>query len=463
MIREQGIFKRVAQFIASEDLFSGIHHIDVALSGGADSVCLLAILSALGGDFTLRAHHIRHGLRSDDGFDAEVARCVAQKLGIPFIQTDLMWSDGVPDHDIESRARDARYRALLAAVQDIPSSAIALAHHGDENLETALWRLGRGCGLEGFALAPRRTMGAVELVRPLLTLSKDEIYSFLKQEGLPWAEDPTNPSDHYRRNRIRHHILPQIKAESMDSACLFRSMFLIRRDADALADLADVVAKSQLVRRGDWFCPWAIWELFHRAAKAQILRHGVRYVKSGHCTSDKMIAMALSCIENRVQTKRQVEDGHVHIGWHRGGVSIWTDEIDAFEAMPEILLEIPCQEVQVPPFFTLSAWFSTMESPLRNTTTIFHVNAKCLEEPISLRPASDFKVLYTTRGEARTLREVFASMSIPERWASHWPILCAHDRPLWVLGGMRTQESIPAIPRERALTVCLNRQNFWKC
>ena len=122
--------------MCSEHILNNVSHIDIALSGGADSVCLTALLSRYCHDdnhqITLRAHHIRHGLRDSDSIDAAIARDIADRFHIPFIQTDL--NLGPITENIEETARNARYQALFHEIQtlNLPQNQVclALAHHG---------------------------------------------------------------------------------------------------------------------------------------------------------------------------------------------------------------------------------------------------------------------------------------------------------------------------------------------
>ena len=452
-IPQNSPLQKAAQCIASEGLFRGIRHVDVALSGGADSVCLLAILATLPHDFTLRAHHVRHRLRARDDVDAQIAARTAQRFGVPFIQTDLHW-DGSPHSDIENRARDARYAALTKALEGIPDAALAVAHHGDENLETTLWRLGRGCGLEGLTLAPRRVLGDIAIVRPLLMLSKDEIYEFLREQDIEWAEDPTNQSDDYRRNRIRHRILPELKRESMSEACLFRSLATIRRDADALAALADDFVRRHAVPDAPgWFCPWHDWDAVPDTAQAQILRHAARAVATGHCPTEAFVSSAVAMLQTREQTHRKTEDSAVCVEWSRAGVVVQNrDHQTAARELPEFPLEIPCFGQPVADVCRLSLWTSTPGTVPVNTPNALHFEFH--PGHYSVLPASRFATLTTSRGSLCKLTKALHSMGIPECYKTVWPILCRDAHPLWLIGGMRTDLAIPASPHAIAAT-CL--------
>ncbi len=450
-IEKHPLYSRVRDFITSRHLLDGIEHLDIALSGGADSVCLVAILSAMKSACTLRAHHIRHHLRNNDGVDAEVARSVCEKLGIEFIQTELDWSDnGIPQANVEEEARKKRYSAFFQVLEDKSVSGIALAHHGDENLETAIWRLGRGCGLEGFGMSPIAERNGIRLIRPLLMVSKAEIYEFLGDIGLEWAEDPTNQSNKYRRNRIRHEILPLLKSESMSDDCLFRSLVQMRNDAESLSSLADSFVKMHPVKNGGWFCSWTDWLMLSESAKAQVLRHAVRDVVPNHCPTSAWIVRTLEMLSQQKQTFRQTEDGVVFAGWSHGGVMVWSESQNI--SMSEIEIAIPCSDVRIWNFCDLTAFSSMPDVDLKNTTSLFHVDALAVTEKLTIRPAETFCDVRNSIGNIIRLREALRSQGVPDMWRRHWPVLCSGMKPLWVLGGMRTFDAVPAKSGRKALT-----------
>lgn len=179
-----------------------------ALSGGADSVCLLHLLSQRE-DISLSAAHFNHCLRGEgsDG-DEEFVRDLCRELNIPLTvgRGDVSGFARSENCSVEDAARTLRYRFLRAAA---PAGAlIATAHNAEDNAETVLWNLIRGSGLTGLTgIPPRRD----NIVRPLLSVSRREITAYLLQNGLPHREDPTNAETLYTRNRLRHQVLPLLR------------------------------------------------------------------------------------------------------------------------------------------------------------------------------------------------------------------------------------------------------------
>ena len=185
----------------------------VAVSGGADSMALLFALFQLRSmyNMTLSVAHVNHQLRGEEaGQDALFVEQQAARLGLPFHQTcvdvkTLQQSLGI---SVQQAARQLRYRFLYALHQALNVTRIALGHTADDQAETLLMRLVRGSGPAGFAGIP-----AVRLpfIRPLITVSRPTIYSYLQSEHCSWVEDSSNAHIEYLRNRVRLDLLPKLQ------------------------------------------------------------------------------------------------------------------------------------------------------------------------------------------------------------------------------------------------------------
>ncbi len=186
----------------------------VAVSGGADSMGLLHLLVASGlrPREAIRVAHFDHGLRADSADDASFVVASAQRLGIA-CEVERWATAAERTGDLAERARGARYHFLWGCAQRFGANRVATGHHRDDQAETFLERLLRGSGVHGLsAMAPSRPLAAdVDLVRPLLTLSRDEVRAWLVAAALSWREDASNAKQTARRNRIRHQGLPALQ------------------------------------------------------------------------------------------------------------------------------------------------------------------------------------------------------------------------------------------------------------
>ena len=182
----------------------------VAVSGGVDSTVLLRLLVEIG--HPVVAAHVDHGLRPESSEDAAFVAALAEELGVPFVGLKVEVGAG----NVQAAARGARYSTLAEVARQWGCEAVATGHTATDQAETVLMALARGAGLRGLAGMPVRRMldGGVDLVRPLLQSSRDHVLAVATARGWTWREDPTNATGRYRRNRLRHTVMPALRAEA---------------------------------------------------------------------------------------------------------------------------------------------------------------------------------------------------------------------------------------------------------
>jgi tRNA(Ile)-lysidine synthase len=219
----------------------------IGVSGGADSVALLHVLTELAPVFALRLHvlHVDHGLRPDSARDGVFVRTLGARLGVP---VDVV-SVGVGSGSVEAAARAARHAALEAAAEHVGAARIALGHTADDQAETLVMRLLEGTGVRGLAGIP-----AVRgrLIRPLLDVRHHDTVAALQAAGLPWLEDPSNRDARFFRNRVRHEILPRLAVESPGDLVVRLSRLAHRaREAVEALDRTAATELQRLAREDD--------------------------------------------------------------------------------------------------------------------------------------------------------------------------------------------------------------------
>ncbi len=190
----------------------------VGLSGGADSVCLLHFLRYLAREkhFALAAVHVNHGLRGKDALaDQRFCKTLCKELDIPFFGEKVNVKKLAKELDLspEHAARKARYEAFLKAARAWGATKLALGHHLDDQAETVLLNLLRGTKAKGLAGIPvRRALDKnVEIIRPLLCVTRAETEEYLCQNGLSFVTDKTNTDDAFTRNWVRGTLLPMLE------------------------------------------------------------------------------------------------------------------------------------------------------------------------------------------------------------------------------------------------------------
>lgn len=222
----------------------------VALSGGIDSQVLLHALAhqRAGSGYDIVALHVDHGLQSDSKQWATLCREWCAQLGVPCVVETVAVASASADGP-EAAARRARYRALR---QHLGSDDVLLtAHHQDDQAETVLLQLFRGSGVHGLkGMAPASRFGAGRLLRPLLDFSRADLLAYARAHNVRWVDDPSNHDRRYRRNWLRHDILPVLQQHwPRLGAALGRAA----RHAQEAAELLDDVAQWDLAtcRAGD--------------------------------------------------------------------------------------------------------------------------------------------------------------------------------------------------------------------
>lgn len=181
--------------------------IAVALSGGIDSVTLLAAVHAIGLSRGLRCIHINHQLHSQADDWARFCCDLAERLGIEIACRKVRCEPR--GQGLEAAARDARYAALASELRE--SEILLTAHHGDDQLETLLYRLMRGTGVDGLrGIRGFESFGRGYLARPLLTESRAAIADQARAMGLQWCEDPSNENARFDRNFLRQAVVPAL-------------------------------------------------------------------------------------------------------------------------------------------------------------------------------------------------------------------------------------------------------------
>ncbi len=222
-----GLEKRVLDFIRSRCALSRESLVVLAVSGGADSMCLLHVLHVLSHTLHIRLHvaHLDHMLRgAESRKDAEAVTAYAGALGLPctVAARDVLASAAASSCSLEETAREVRYSFLREVARHLGAEVVMTGHTRDDAVETVMLHILRGSGVHGLrglepvADYPRgpdgeATRGSLRLVRPLLLVSRREARQYCRVLELDSREDASNESLAPLRNRIRHEVLPSLR------------------------------------------------------------------------------------------------------------------------------------------------------------------------------------------------------------------------------------------------------------
>lgn len=260
-----------------------------AVSGGADSVCMLLMLKKYLPEGTLGAAHFNHGLRgAESDRDESFVKDLCAKLEVPFFseKADISAYAAAEKAGIEECARKYRYEFLKRTAEGKRYKYISVAHNKGDNAETIFMHILRGCSVDGLAGMPYRAGN--NIIRPLLDVDRSEITEYLRSEGQDFITDSSNSDNTYLRNRVRNVIIPfisdNIGYDIRD--VLLRQTGIAADERDYLDRAADAFI-SEYVKE----CPEGLiagnkkLELLHPGAGRRVIRNIISMVKDGSSRS----------------------------------------------------------------------------------------------------------------------------------------------------------------------------------
>lgn len=242
--------RRVGAFVRQHNVFRRGETVLLAVSGGADSLCMLYVLSRLARDLALNLHvaHVQHGLRgAAAAADADFvhAQATVLHLSCTALAADVLAARAARE-SLEAAARRVRYATLRSLAASLGSTSIATGHTLDDQAETLLLHLLRGAGLDGLSgMRPRRR----DLARPLLAVTHAETTAYCRARGLEPRDDQTNADTRFRRNAVRHDLMPHLRVYNS------RIAETLARGAAMLADDADYLQQEAQARLQDLRMP----------------------------------------------------------------------------------------------------------------------------------------------------------------------------------------------------------------
>lgn len=246
----------VELFIKRNELINKDDHIIVAVSGGPDSMALLYFFLEHPTYFRkLSVAHVEHGLRGETSIqDMAFVKAYCEQKGIPFYchQPNVYEAKAKHGFSTQEAARYCRYEWFEKLMAEIGATKLALAHHGDDQIETILMRQVRG-GVSGLRGIPvKRPYANGMIIRPLLCVSKQQILDYCQLENIPYKIDESNETEAYQRNRFRKHMLPFLKEENSKVHEVFqRQSEWFHEEDQYLQNLAKEEMEKVIVEKND--------------------------------------------------------------------------------------------------------------------------------------------------------------------------------------------------------------------
>ena len=447
--KDKALAQKVISFIQKHNLFVPGDKLVVAVSGGADSVCLFHILVECRTSLGVELHvaHLNHQLRGNESdTDAEYVLGLACRLGVPatVVRWDVADYRAAKGLSLEEAAREVRYDFLAEVAREMNATKVVVGHTRDDRVETILLHLLRGTGVAGLSgLQPRSLLRCgehgrhLEIVRPLLEVTRRETWDYCKEHELEPRIDSSNVEPVFLRNRIRLELLPLLKTynPSVDAALL--------RLADIASDEASFIEEQVSL----------LWDRLASEEK------GIVYLDKDELAA---LPQALQRQAFRFAVKRL-----------RGDLK--DIEADHIEAMIDFLSKPAGRRISLPQGLNLTveygrlALMSSQASvcPFPSIVGTFNINipgetdlagwrvrAEILKKPTDdgddfaasldldktggklmvrcRRPGDRFRPLGMS--QTKKLQDFMVDSRIPRSWRDRVPLVCSPQQILWVVG-----------------------------
>ena len=416
-----------------------------AVSGGADSMCLLTLL-LLTGDYELAAAHFEHGIRGGESLrDCAFVEDFCREKEIPcFVEhADVPAFARERGLGLEEAARMLRYAFLERVADERGFDFIATAHNADDNAETVLFNLARGTGPDGLCgIPPRRG----RIIRPLLGLTRAEIERCLAASGTPHVEDGTNADERFSRNRIRHSVVPVLKElnPSFPEAAA-RLSRLLRRDEEYLSEQAEAFLREYFDGES---LPTAELLARHEAVSSRVIRKLLP-----RSAEEKHVDAALALCRS---TERAFLDlPGARLRCERGRLYLTQERT---EPIPETAIPIGGRVVLEDAGLTISARITEPGEEIHSPFKTYRLKCESIIGKLSLsspRPGERYRP--AGRGCTKTLKSLFAERHSTQRGKLHTPVL-RDEAGIVLVPPFGPAERCACAENDRALAITIEEQ-----
>jgi tRNA(Ile)-lysidine synthase len=448
LIPAPAVRARVRRFIVEHNLIERGDRVLAAVSGGPDSTSLLLVLASLRRPlgFELHAAHFDHGLRGKRAGEREerFVRSLTERLGVPLRAGSGDVRARAKGRSLEDAAREVRYRFLADAARRQRCNVVAAGHTKDDQAETVLLHIIRGSGMAGLAgmaaraAWPFATLGVKpRLVRPLLSLSREDTERVCREAGVTPIEDPSNRSLRFLRNRVRAELLPLLRAYNpkIEDALgrLARSaatnVSLVESLADwSMADETIDPAKPRLNRRRFAILPPSL--------QGHAIRHVVRLLLGdGRDLSERHVRAIVRV--NRGRTGATLDlPRRLHVRVGRDVLEFSVGKAPAGRKLPAQAVPLRIGRTARIGSWQITAWYRTAApAKLASDGLTAYLDADSLSGKLVLRRRRDgdrFQPLGMSR--PKKLQDFFVDAHVPREERDATPLLVSDRGIAWVAG-----------------------------
>lgn len=433
---------KVIDTVEKYRLFEGVKSMAVGVSGGADSMCLLHILSSLKDKYgiILRAVHINHNLRGEEALrDENLVRAYCAEKGIELTvnSVDVAALSAELGLSTEECGRKVRYECF----DKVGCDAVAVAHSLSDSVETTVYNLLRGTGLKGLCGIPVKR--EPNIIRPLIFCSREEIESYCEQENVPFITDSSNLTDDYTRNYIRHNVIPSLK--NVNSSCvgnISRTAAVLNEENDFIEkSVSDLLSDSSIVGGYDVQVLLKAHPAVRKRAVLNLL-------------SEKMSKQPLhihtelvnSIIENREGKVKISADLYAEVS---GGVFSFGKKMPKNASWQA---DFKTGKAETP----YGVYSICQGKDCCDRSSLFDGTKICGEMTLTSRREGD-RFLFKNRGISKSLKKLFNELKIPVNEREKIAVLRDGENIIWVEGVGVNAPYIPEINCEKIFSITIKK------
>ena len=409
------------------------------LSGGADSVAMILVLSELSHTmgFNVCAAHLNHMIRGQEADEDEnFVRELCLRHNIPLYAKQISAVQYSEEHGygLEEGARLLRYSFFDDAAEFFSADKIATAHNADDNLETIIFNLQRGSGITGLCGIP---MKRDKIIRPIIFSDRNAILKYLSEKGQNYRTDSTNSCTDYTRNRIRLNIIPEIKKiNPTASTVVARNTELLRNDCEFFdLEVKRIIRENCKIFDDKIQIQCSVLKELHKSLSTRIVRAmidrlvGVKDYGNKHIFAAVMLAQSESAagtvsLPQKMQAVKYNGLFEIRHEQKQSSTKINSRKlnIDGETPLPEIGLIVQCSKLKT-------------NCKFMQTTDTFCVNCDRISGELIVRSREQGdKITLGKRNVTKTLKKLMTEMKIPTNKREQIPVISDSNGVVAVYG-----------------------------
>ena len=452
------MLEQVKALTTEYDMFPRGGKVLCAVSGGADSMCLLHLAWSMAeaGGFQVAAAHYHHGMRGAAAdADAAFVETFCKERNIPCVveRGDVYGQAQRLGLGVEETGRRLRYEFLRRTAEELGCNRIATAHNADDNLETLLLHLVRGAGLHGLAgIPPRRG----EIVRPLLTTSRSDIEAYLAEHGLTHVEDCTNADESYARNRIRRQVVPvlrQLNPRLTESAA--ETMGYLRADNDYMNAQAAAACAHARWAEDDLVIEARYIAQLPAAIAPRAARRMLEMMGDGNTDCSAAHLKAIVDLATGEDPSAVAFLPHGRLVQRVYKDLLFTTQSEPLPPFSPTPLNLDGETAPEGTLWRCRCWATTC--PAEGEPGVLYLAREAVEGELVLRPRqTGDEIALPRRGGTKTVKKLFIDEKVPRRDRERVPVL-ADGAGVLAVAGFGADQSRLAQPGQPAYALI-----FWK-